>query len=648
MATTPATACKIISHSGGGLYVVEVQYDDTARTERMAEIDQQLLDPIFIAELARLKTAWDDAVALRNAWVNFLNGKILNYQNAIISEIQADIDATAKLLREATTEGLKSRNAMILANLSYHQLKAKNKALAAERLALFRAGNPSLPLLQVWCIDLADGLNGRAIYANGSYAPLLCLNYNADGEHYLLPPKNPGAATVTPQGIYNLLNKYRPHDAAGFTFWNGAMEPGFAKWQPILLKGILVGSNDPNPTCSSSPQHGLNYRVAFPGNKSRLGYETAYGEFTLSFGGSVLANMFYDGDEVVVLVTDITESSSVQAIPRGYVNDVSKNIKTTIKTPVIYGTIIGWAHNPRPLAVDYGTLVQYVTFTNLYIAKGEGGGARQYVQRNVVTADTISQNVRYVTYNSFPVSSSNNYEALRVRWYRMGSTADAFAPICRLSSREMGGYSGTGSESGYVLTSNSVEENIIQVPGNNLTTTSTYHKINSELVVGNTVNSESHVVQITGINYNSNYGLVGYWSTITDTIVIEYLVGGGNKFSSTSTKVYETYTEGCVTLWRWTGDSAAGRTTKGTFIDTFSSSTSAASVWSPSEATALAYSTDPLRYGPAQAIADRDTPPINNSTFAGNDQGVFYPNTGMQANGATWTLLGSGSSAVFV
>lgn len=349
--TNPAKACKIVSHQGGGLYVVEVQYDDTPRTDRMAEIDAKLLDPEFLAELNELRTQWETARDERNAWIESMNLRINAVNDAYLFGDPDQISEAEAALREVVEVGLTSRNDMVLARADYDRVLAKQTALQVERTALFRAGNPPLPLVEAWCIDLADGVGGRALYANGSYAPLVCLNY--DTTVYLLPPLNPvpvinGGANkpyaIADLGVYNIMDRYNTHDAAGFTFWNTALEPGFATWTPILMKGVVV--SPVLGSCSGTTRFPF-IKVRFPvGNLDRFGYELPFGEFTLTpiyfSGGSA----FEDGDEVVCHVTVAVEKVK-QNVSIGLLNGQPYNAKKMVDVFKISGNVIGFTSNPR-------------------------------------------------------------------------------------------------------------------------------------------------------------------------------------------------------------------------------------------------------------------------------------------------------------
>jgi len=349
--TDPAKACKIISHQGGGIYVVEVLYDDTPRTDRMAEIDKLLIDPKFQAELAQLLADYQAARQIWLDWITTTNNYIVDVNNAHIAGDQAAIKAAEKALREVVTEGLKARDAQIRSRGIYNRALAEKTALETERLALFRASSGVNPLPEVWCMDLADGQAGRAIYQDGSFAPLVCLNY--DTNKYLLPPKNNvpelhggggGPYEIKPLGVFNRMDKYRPHDAGAFKFWNVALEPGFAKWKPILMRGIVVGT-DIKSCAGVTRFHNLRVRVPF-GEKGRFGHELAFGEFSLSpiyFSGG---GAFNAGDEVVCAVT-VTPTEEMQDVLLGTVNNNQYYEKKLVKVNKLSGYVIGFVDNPK-------------------------------------------------------------------------------------------------------------------------------------------------------------------------------------------------------------------------------------------------------------------------------------------------------------
>jgi hypothetical protein len=358
---TSASACKIISHLGGGLYVVEVQYDDIDRLERIDFLNNRLTspsDPIYLQY--KFKSDLDEAIAYRESLVAPYNAAIAylafaESEGASGSELIPMIEE----VRYHSVQIQQAKKAVGIAQHKYNKIMALKHEIEVELWALNDLGAAPNPRVQAWCIDLADGevpVGGgpaRAKYNNGDFVPLVCLNY--DTTTYLLPPLNPVSAAhggtgvpfpIDPEGTYNVMTRYRQPNAACFAFWNAAMEPGFAKWKPILLLGIFQRFV---PDCSGSPSPDKknSCTVRFPSERSsRFGYELAYGEYVLPIAYFDGPEGFKDGDEVVCLVTvgDKTRQKT-QPVVTGHGTYFAKSTVTDL--PTITGKVIGYAHNPK-------------------------------------------------------------------------------------------------------------------------------------------------------------------------------------------------------------------------------------------------------------------------------------------------------------
>lgn len=296
-------ACKILSHSGDGLYAIELLYDTTQHDDRVQELTDFITDIDNINKLTDLDTA---AQALFDG---LQEGKvILNNEINILSGLEAGSkafeDQKEKVIK-ITKEGLE-------ADVEYNKVQKEyllfNNIIVEktyERDELLRLGTVENPLLEVWCVDLADGLDGRNIYVAGQLVSLWCMNY--DTELYVLPPLNRShlvdqllldftSLTLEANGgIYNDMRNFTKDVAPASTFYDVAMEVGFARWKPQFMTGTFTGSALPD--C-----RGRKPQVIFPVSNSRFGQELLSGTFDLINNFYTTPEVFKEGDKIVCAV----------------------------------------------------------------------------------------------------------------------------------------------------------------------------------------------------------------------------------------------------------------------------------------------------------------------------------------------------------
>jgi len=296
--------CKVLSHKGGGLYSVEVFMDDSGIAEKITIIDAEIIRlSAQIAEYAlNVQAAYDDW----NWYINRLDTLIplLNSYPTNSSQWQS----VYKDISETTSNGLNARNIYIRTKSLYNQLVSSKASLDIEKAKL--AAIPALQnnILDVWCVDLADGQESRGIYAANEESELWCLNYDAGSTtsaKYLLPPKNE-VISLTPAAHFNVPKAYPSIDDACMTFWNTAMEPGFAKWRPIIRSGVisLIDDDNEDRDCNdlvdSKDEDKKTIPVKIAGSNSRFGYPMAAGAINMSVDYFDGYKAFEDGDKVVV------------------------------------------------------------------------------------------------------------------------------------------------------------------------------------------------------------------------------------------------------------------------------------------------------------------------------------------------------------
>jgi len=353
-----AKAAKIISHQGAGKYTVEIQYDDTPRTGRIEEIDQQLTDESFLTALWDAKHYYEDARDQVIAIVDNLTTYIEDLNAALEENDKQWIQEAEQALQQQVAEANKYRNQRQVYRELYERQLAIKTALQQERVDLVRVGNEGNAIVDAWCIDLADGQDGRAIYDPGEFTALYCLNYRAEDGYYLLPPKNM-AVEMTPQGFYNTLPRYGRLAAGGCGFWNAAMEPGFAKWEPILLEGKLVITGDYVPCTELGDR---KFYVQFENKKSRFGGELILGKYEVSLADLIYfagIDVFGNGDDVCCLISDITKEGKPAFKVVGFTHDPKG--ETNFFSLTYLGGTNGFIEGPTPQCVRKGENGQTVS-----------------------------------------------------------------------------------------------------------------------------------------------------------------------------------------------------------------------------------------------------------------------------------------------
>lgn len=441
MSVTSSSACKIISHNGGASYNIEIQYDDSPRLDRMQEVYNRMNDTSFLTTISNLYDAWQSAITDRNYIISLVDSQI-NYLNQLKSTGGTSPDLIAQeqaRLTQYVKIGLEYRNRAILSGFTYHQAVSIKASYETEYAELARIGGVSNRLDTVWCLNLADGNNGRAVYSAGEFVPLYCLAYDPD-KLYLPAKTSAGIQNLPLEGKYNLMDRYIPHDAAGFTFWNAALEPGFAKWKPILLKGSLR-RNSKYPNCVDGEPKS---EVYLNGDLSRFGYGTIYGLYKFPFASYLTEKDFQDGDEVVVYISSVSSEVNLVNSVVGYVQQQAFEKRLPVESNTPTGIIVGWANGPRTPDTPEA---KYTTSCSFEISSYGGNN----VYGSVHTS--FNDSIIYFNHTPFMCWSGSAYysgithsygwihggqqgygAAKNVTTFRMASSNDLSKPTCTLVS----------------------------------------------------------------------------------------------------------------------------------------------------------------------------------------------------------------------
>lgn len=295
-----ATACRIISHLGGGLYAVELIYDTTLRDERIKVLSDWLTDVNNINKQDSLDAEVLKAVALLAAENEGLNTSI-TLMNSFQYGTEDHTKEKINVEKHTVNALLLSSHVLALQNTANRFYDEFNKR-KTEQIELSRLGTVTNPLKEVWCLDLADGIDGRAIYIADEIVDLYCLNYDPD--QLLLPNKNNTALVGGEGGRYNAMRNFPRDIRSASTFYNVALECGYARWQPLLMSGTL--KTPINADCRT----GDNFTVYFPPKKTRYGDKVLLqGEYKFSINKYWKPYSFDAGDEVVCIVKYLTPNS---------------------------------------------------------------------------------------------------------------------------------------------------------------------------------------------------------------------------------------------------------------------------------------------------------------------------------------------------
>lgn len=233
--------CEIISHQGAGLYSIKVVYDDKDHVARIKEIDEFLISPAVTDKetelLDKLSLDLETMTALRieqNEEIDTLNS-LANLTKEHEKQLKKVIEITdlANLAEMTWMFSSKDLNAFYLAIAS----------LDTEKTELLRLGTSDYNVEEAWCMDLSDGqhtssiIGNRFLYTAGTLIYPYCLAYNPE-KKWIAPGMK--SLLIQYKTQYNVMANYRKSKASAATFWNVAMEPGFAKWEPDLLAGVIT------------------------------------------------------------------------------------------------------------------------------------------------------------------------------------------------------------------------------------------------------------------------------------------------------------------------------------------------------------------------------------------------------------------------
>ena len=303
-------AGTIKSHKGDGLYSVEIFYNRDAIEAR----EEWLVKWLGSENTNKLEALRIEGVIIEN---NVNAGKIiLNDYIDILSGLTPntpEYDTQFKLVTKHTKDGLERAKDLAVA---FEKWQSLDKTYKAYTLELSKIQNEPIladELRDIWCIDKADGVDGREIYAVDSVVEIWCLNYNP--EYMLLPPLNITLNNPPLSGVFNVMRNTLKSVKPESKYVNVALESGFARWKPQLLQGIFNTSG--GASCAVET-------ITFPVSKSRLGHPLLSGTYEIN-GIEYFANLpFANGDKVVCQVTF----------------DDPKTIVPTI-------TLIGFMSNPK-------------------------------------------------------------------------------------------------------------------------------------------------------------------------------------------------------------------------------------------------------------------------------------------------------------
>lgn len=324
-------ACKVLSHLGDGLYSVEVYHSNEAITTRIDAIASKLEDlaPVIAKQLAMVQQVWLDV-----EWY-------INNNNLLIIEMNAtepdsnEKQALINSIRENTIFGLKARRLYDYENKTYQILMAEEASLNVENTMLLgKVVNNAI--MDVWCVDLADGIGGRAVYAVNEESALWCLNYDAGTEEeakYLLPPKNLDVSWMN-SGNFNIPYAFPEPASYCMSFWNVAMESGFGVWEPILVMGVvnlearIKDTRDCTDTNDGHVPETKRIPVTIP-------------SIDLRFGGVSLS--------IKEVICDVTYFDDYKS----FVNDDEVAVRVIIdETGITGGIILGYIDHPKIFRED--------------------------------------------------------------------------------------------------------------------------------------------------------------------------------------------------------------------------------------------------------------------------------------------------------
>lgn len=232
---------RIASHLGKSRYSVEVLYDaDESIQETLDYLDGKIIV---------LNTAYFDMEVViagtYSAYLSKLN-KVDDLINLLNShEVGSNgWGSTIKLINKATGDALIAKDIYVKDLYLQAEIYAEKTAKAIERTTL---GNKIAkyvnPIMSLWCAVVSDGTNGTHLYQTGDMVELWVVAYNAGDNQeaiYVIPPITVTANITIPNAKLALPAGYSSLDAACMSFWNVAMEGGFARWTPRITVGVTI------------------------------------------------------------------------------------------------------------------------------------------------------------------------------------------------------------------------------------------------------------------------------------------------------------------------------------------------------------------------------------------------------------------------
>ena len=147
----------------------------------------------------------------------------------------------------------------------------------------------------------------------------------------VLPPLNETISAVDDDGIdansavYSITTNYEKGDRSKFTYYNAALEIGFATWNPLFVKGVVVINCDQSkPTLTvdvleATSRFGTDATSKI---RSRTELIPPSPETIINYFGEF--HPFLEGDEVIIKVSAVDEGGGIHGFVIGFIKNPTK------------------------------------------------------------------------------------------------------------------------------------------------------------------------------------------------------------------------------------------------------------------------------------------------------------------------------------
>lgn len=341
--------CKIVSHEGDGLYIVELQQDWSILDRKIADLTTMI--DALTPQIAAAENAYNPLEAEYAALIAAQEAAM-----AVLVDINADYpdrederDAATSAVVEATNAAQAKRPALQIAHDKWQVLKAKKLQYENKKTAY--AANPrENARVNAQAVDKIDGTASEfftgnyPVIAPNTFVDVYQLARESDTPKWYIPSalvhnESELPVLISPIVLPSDINGRIMADDLiedGAQFWNCALLPGFQRWDPHIRRGILEAKAGLTFTVRFSP---LASSVDLP-----LQGETDTFDFPLDYFCGPTA--FQVNDAVIVKIDSWTGGTPTGTVI-GFADGPARECEYSPGTPGEY--LFSWPKFSLPL-----------------------------------------------------------------------------------------------------------------------------------------------------------------------------------------------------------------------------------------------------------------------------------------------------------